>query len=122
SCVFETAAAALRANMEALHEEPPFYRAQEKNPAGVARAEPRAEPKSVLALRKGRLLVVLFLVDLLALLVLGFGELLALLGGDLAVGRGLLLHGLHFRLALLELGGFLRGELARLHALLDAVL
>src|SRR5438105_1856432 len=108
--------------MEALHEEPPFYRAQEKNPAGVARAGPRAEPKSVLALRKGRLLVVLFLVDLLALLVLGFGELLALLGGDLAVGRGLLLHGLHFLLALLELGGFLRGELARLHALLDAVL
>src|SRR6476619_1979496 len=66
------------------------------------------------------LLVVLLLVDLLALLVLRLGEPGALLLRDLAVGLGLGLHLLDLRLALLELCGFLFGELARLHALLDA--
>src|SRR4051812_25144261 len=70
-------------------------------------------------LRRG-LLVVLLLVDLLALLVLVLRELLALLRGDLAVGERLFLVGLDFRLALLELRGFLGRELPGLDALLDA--
>src|SRR5882672_7222467 len=68
------------------------------------------------------LLVVLLLVDVLALLVLGLLDALLLVRTHVAVRAGARFGAVGPRLAVLELADFAVRELARLHALLDALL
>src|SRR5688572_9464112 len=67
------------------------------------------------------LLVVLLAVDPGALAVLRLLDARALLGGHLAVGRGLVFHALHALLALLEAALLVLVQRARRHALVDAL-